>query len=175
MEIPAGGLQAVCANPVATHTHTRCNIWFYGPSSDVEFSIFPSAASSWIQVNLGQTRKVTGIVIQGCPQYDYWVTKFKLQHSMDGLSWTDYTADGEVSEPHFNIIQKVTAILLLNHMVRLINGPGWREMSVRYQSICWPLIPDLRVKDLSHILDESNQRNLLKCAYVNFFFFIDYL
>lgn len=129
MEIPAGGLQAVCANPVATHTHTRCNIWFYGPSSDVEFSIFPSAASSWIQVNLGQTRKVTGIVIQGCPQYDYWVTKFKLQHSMDGLSWTDYTADGEVSEPHFNIIQKVTAILLLNHMVRLINGL-WLEGNV---------------------------------------------
>ncbi|XP_036973174.1 macrophage mannose receptor 1 [Acanthopagrus latus] len=54
-----------------------------------------STSSSWIQVNLGQTRKVTGIVIQGCPQYDYWVTKFKLQHSMDGLSWTDYTADGE--------------------------------------------------------------------------------
>lgn len=51
-------------------------------------------------------------------------------------------------------------------------GSGSREMSVRYQSICWPLIPDLRVKDLSRILDESNQRNLLKCAYVNFFFLI---
>ena len=110
-----------------THTHTQSNIWYYGWSSDVEFSIFSSAASSWIQVNLGQTRKVTGIVIQGCPQYDYWVTKFKLQHSMDGLSWTDYTADGEVSEqrrPHatFQHHSKVTAVPLLNHMVRLING-----------------------------------------------------
>ncbi|XP_074546917.1 uncharacterized protein LOC141805663 [Halichoeres trimaculatus] len=53
-----------------------------------------SVTSSWIQVNLGQTRKVTGIVIQGCPQSDYWVTKFKIQHSMDGATWTDYTADG---------------------------------------------------------------------------------
>lgn len=57
----------------------------------------PPATSSWIQVNLGQTRKVTGIVIQGCPQYDYWLTKVKLQHSMDGSTWTDYTADGAVS------------------------------------------------------------------------------
>ncbi|KAG7266658.1 hypothetical protein CRUP_028375 [Coryphaenoides rupestris] len=28
--------------------------------------------SSWIQVNLGQLRKVTGIVIQGCPLTDHW-------------------------------------------------------------------------------------------------------
>ncbi|XP_015231842.1 PREDICTED: macrophage mannose receptor 1-like [Cyprinodon variegatus] len=54
-----------------------------------------SASSSWIQVNLGQIRKVTGIVIQGCPQSDHWVTKFKLQHSVDGTSWKDYSADGE--------------------------------------------------------------------------------
>lgn len=58
----------------------------------------PPATSSWIQVNLGQTRKVTGIVIQGCPQGDHWLTKFKLQHSMDGATWTDYTTDGAVSE-----------------------------------------------------------------------------
>ncbi|KAA8584470.1 hypothetical protein FQN60_008255 [Etheostoma spectabile] len=55
----------------------------------------PSSTSSWIQVNLGQTRKVTGIVIQGCPQNDHWLTKFKIQHSTDGASWTDYTADGQ--------------------------------------------------------------------------------
>lgn len=57
-----------------------------------------TAASSWIQVNLGETRKVTGIVIQGCPQNDHWVTKFKIQHSMNGLTWTDYPADGDVSK-----------------------------------------------------------------------------
>ncbi|XP_047200502.1 macrophage mannose receptor 1 [Hippoglossus stenolepis] len=50
--------------------------------------------SSWIQVDLGQTRKVTGIVIQGCPHNEHWLTKFKIQHSMDGATWTDYTGDG---------------------------------------------------------------------------------
>uniref|UniRef100_A0A3B5JZX9 F5/8 type C domain-containing protein n=1 Tax=Takifugu rubripes TaxID=31033 RepID=A0A3B5JZX9_TAKRU len=54
----------------------------------------PSGTSTWIQVNLNQIRKVTGIVIQGCPQSDHWITKFKLKYSMDGASWNDYTADG---------------------------------------------------------------------------------
>ncbi|XP_024917706.1 macrophage mannose receptor 1 isoform X1 [Cynoglossus semilaevis] len=54
-----------------------------------------SPSSSWIQVNLGPIRKVTGIAIQGCPQNDHWVTKFRIKHSMDGNTWTDYTADGE--------------------------------------------------------------------------------
>ena len=58
----------------------------------------PSVTSSWIQVNLGQARKVTGIVIQGCPQNDNWVTKFKIQHSMNGADWHDYINDGAVSE-----------------------------------------------------------------------------
>lgn len=66
--------------------------------------MFPlSAVGSWIQVNLDQTRKVTGIVIQGCPQGDNWVTKFKIQHSTDGFTWTDYTADGAVSERVFEV------------------------------------------------------------------------
>ncbi|XP_068430349.1 uncharacterized protein [Clinocottus analis] len=67
--------------------------------------------SSWIQVNLGQTRKVTGIVIQGCPQNDYWLTKFKIQHSMDGTSWTDYTADGQFFPGASDGISAVTQLL----------------------------------------------------------------
>ncbi|XP_049459415.1 macrophage mannose receptor 1 [Epinephelus fuscoguttatus] len=51
--------------------------------------------SNWIQVDLTQTRKVTGVVIQGCPQNDHWLTKFKIQHSMNGMNWNDYTADGQ--------------------------------------------------------------------------------
>ncbi|CDR06146.1 unnamed protein product [Oncorhynchus mykiss] len=52
--------------------------------------------NSWIQVNLGEAKKITGVVIQGCPGADHWVTKFKIQHSMDGSKWTDYKDDGGV-------------------------------------------------------------------------------
>lgn len=54
------------------------------------------SANSWIQVNVGQLKKITGVVIQGCPSADHWVTKFKIQTSTDGLSWNDYSSDGGV-------------------------------------------------------------------------------
>uniref|UniRef100_A0A672LX26 F5/8 type C domain-containing protein n=1 Tax=Sinocyclocheilus grahami TaxID=75366 RepID=A0A672LX26_SINGR len=53
-----------------------------------------TSANSWIQVNVGQLKKITGVVIQGCPSSDHWVTKFKIQTSTDGLSWKDYSSDG---------------------------------------------------------------------------------
>ncbi|KAJ8402327.1 hypothetical protein AAFF_G00368160 [Aldrovandia affinis] len=54
-----------------------------------------TAANSWIQVNLGEAKKVTGVVIQGCPGSDHWVTSFKIQSSVNGIQWTDYISDGE--------------------------------------------------------------------------------
>lgn len=41
-------------------------------------------------------KKITGVVIQGCPTEDHWVTKFKVQISLDGVSWDDYKVDGNV-------------------------------------------------------------------------------
>lgn len=94
MGTPAGCLQeTVRTNPAGRiYISSLFNL-------HIEPSYSPPATSSWIQVNLGQTRKVTGIVVQGCPQNDFWLTEFKIQHSVDGTRWTDYTADGQVSEP----------------------------------------------------------------------------
>ncbi|KAJ8338950.1 hypothetical protein SKAU_G00357360 [Synaphobranchus kaupii] len=50
--------------------------------------------NSWIQVDLGEAKKVTGITIQGCPGADHWVTTFKVQSSTNEIEWTDYTEDG---------------------------------------------------------------------------------
>ncbi|XP_037106167.1 C-type mannose receptor 2-like [Syngnathus acus] len=49
-------------------------------------------STSWIQVNLGHVRKVTGIVTQGCPHTDQrsWVIDFEMKISLDGKSWTDH-------------------------------------------------------------------------------------
>lgn len=86
-----------CWMPSGTGTGHRQSLREKENRFDAGF-VSSAATSSWIQVNLNQIRKVTGIVIQGCPQSDSWVTKFKLQHSVDGASWTDYTADGTVSD-----------------------------------------------------------------------------
>lgn len=55
-----------------------------------------SLQDQWLQVNLAGTRKVTGIVIQGCPNQNNWVNTLKLQYSGDGDTWTDYTDYGQV-------------------------------------------------------------------------------
>ncbi|XP_078696106.1 putative carboxypeptidase X1 [Branchiostoma floridae x Branchiostoma belcheri] len=50
----------------------------------------------WLQVDLGEMMNVTGTIIQGrYHNYDQWVTSYKLQYSVDGLSWiTCASSDG---------------------------------------------------------------------------------
>lgn len=54
------------------------------------------AEGEWLQVNLTKTKRVTGVVIQGCPGQHQRVTSLKLQLSMDAATWINYTAVGPV-------------------------------------------------------------------------------
>ncbi|CAB1352006.1 unnamed protein product [Coregonus sp. 'balchen'] len=58
-----------------------------------------TTVNSWIQVNLGETKKVTGVVIQGCKDADHWVTKFKIQHNAVSCD----------AKPNFNFANEVPA------------------------------------------------------------------
>ena len=44
--------------------------------------------NQWIQANLLISKTVTGVITQGKQQRDQWVTKFKVQYSDDGVSFT---------------------------------------------------------------------------------------
>lgn len=54
------------------------------------------AGDEWLQVNMKETKRVTGVVIQGCPGKDQMVTNLKLQLSMDAATWINYSAVGPV-------------------------------------------------------------------------------
>lgn len=41
----------------------------------------------WLQVDLLAIKEVTGVLVQGHPQRDHWVTAFSVQHSVDGKWW----------------------------------------------------------------------------------------
>ncbi len=43
--------------------------------------------NQWIQADLGAVVIVTGVLIQGRSDLDQWVTKFKVEHSNDGVYW----------------------------------------------------------------------------------------
>ena len=44
--------------------------------------------NQWIQVDFGDEMKlVSGIMMQGRTDLDQWVKKYKVQYSVDGISW----------------------------------------------------------------------------------------
>lgn len=54
--------------------------------------------SQWLQIELRQVKKITGIVTQGAKSLgkEMFVTSFSLQYSDDGDSWNNYTDDEEI-------------------------------------------------------------------------------
>lgn len=48
-----------------------------------------SEKGAWLQLDLGAEKKVTGTVVQGCPDKDLRVTQYKVQHSKDGKKWNE--------------------------------------------------------------------------------------
>ncbi|XP_019622321.1 PREDICTED: lactadherin-like [Branchiostoma belcheri] len=50
-----------------------------------------SIIGQWLQVDLGEMKRVTGTVIQGRNRgAEQWVTSYKLRYSADGTVWTTY-------------------------------------------------------------------------------------
>jgi len=52
-------------------------------------------ANQWIQVALDSDTKLTGIATQGINGSYYWVTKYQLQFSDDGVNFDYYKAPGQ--------------------------------------------------------------------------------
>lgn len=46
--------------------------------------------NQWLQVDLGQKTRVTGIRTQGRSDFDQWVTSFTVSYSDDGVNFTPY-------------------------------------------------------------------------------------
>ena len=51
-----------------------------------------SDINQWLQVNFIEPRLVTAVETQGRGDYDQWVTRYVVKHSVDGINW--YIVDG---------------------------------------------------------------------------------
>ena len=51
-----------------------------------------SDKNQWVEVNLYRQTVVTGVNIQGNPSSDKWVTKYKVEFSLDHAMW-EYVLD----------------------------------------------------------------------------------
>lgn len=62
---------------------------------------------SWLQVyNMGlDPMHIEGVVTQGHPDYDDWVTHYQVQYSIDGTAWLYVNGD---STPQVRVLSKDT-------------------------------------------------------------------
>ena len=49
----------------------------------------------WVQVDLLQVIRITGVATQGRNRFDQWVTTYKIQYSNNGVNWQTYKEDGQ--------------------------------------------------------------------------------
>lgn len=61
---------------------------------------------SWLQVYMGlDPMHIEGVVTQGDPYRDYWVTHYQVQYSIDGTAWLYVNGD---STPQVRVLSKDT-------------------------------------------------------------------
>ncbi|XP_072033086.1 uncharacterized protein [Amphiura filiformis] len=51
------------------------------------WSAFTNDANQWVQVNLLSQKEVTGVITQGRQDADEWVTRYRVQYSVDAINW----------------------------------------------------------------------------------------
>ncbi|NXA06306.1 DCBD1 protein, partial [Sapayoa aenigma] len=55
----------------------------------------PGTEASWLELDLGTRRNVTGIITKGSSeQHDYYVTSYRVSSSRDGKNWRPYRGSG---------------------------------------------------------------------------------
>lgn len=50
-----------------------------------------NGSDAWISVDLGSTKRITGMVIQGSPTTNAWITKYKVLFSQNNTDWKPIT------------------------------------------------------------------------------------
>lgn len=76
------------------HFHTKASSHAWTLSSQY------TDMGQWLQIELKQVKKLTGIVTQGAKSLgkEMFVTSFSLQYSGDGKHWNHYTEDEGIPE-----------------------------------------------------------------------------
>ena len=49
-----------------------------------------NSAGQWLQVDLGEVKVLTKVATQGRPNYDQWVTSYKIALSKDAIQWKTF-------------------------------------------------------------------------------------
>ena len=54
--------------------------------------------NQWLQIDFHRQILVSGVVIQGRPDVYKWVTRYKVEYALDGVSWENVTDESNTAE-----------------------------------------------------------------------------
>ena len=57
--------------------------------------------NQWIQVTFYSKTEVTGAIVQGRPDADEWITRYKVSYSLDGSTWAFVLDDNNLVEVRY--------------------------------------------------------------------------
>ncbi|XP_019637229.1 PREDICTED: uncharacterized protein LOC109479680 [Branchiostoma belcheri] len=105
----------------------------------------PLDLSQWLQVDLGWMHPISGVITQGRPDRDQWVTSYKLQHSIFGDQFTTivdlFTGLDKVFTANSDRDTEVTNLLdepIITRFVRFWPQTWFNWISMRVEILrCW--------------------------------------
>ena len=62
-----------------------------------------SDKNQWVEVNLYRQMVITGVIMQGNPSSDKWVTRYKVEFSLDHAMWKNVTDEYGITEVSLKI------------------------------------------------------------------------
>ena len=77
------------------------NVIASGPrlNTNGQWSAGSQDSNQWLQISLFRQTNITGVVLMGHYSYNYYVSRYRVEFCLDGVSWdnvTDQSGDAEV-------------------------------------------------------------------------------
>ncbi|KAM7452301.1 EGF-like repeat and discoidin I-like domain-containing protein 3 [Porites harrisoni] len=103
------------------HAAIQARLYFEAaPGKAGSWSAKYNNLDQWLQIDLGSKHEVTGLATQGRNGYDQWVTKYKVQYSVNGVNFQYYMEQGQAAIKEFvgNADQDTVVYQKLSHAIK---------------------------------------------------------
>lgn len=78
------------------------------------------SVGQYIQFDLGGKRMVKGVATRGSESHNSWVTKFKIQTSMDGTTWNVESNEMDANFDKTTIVKTLLPIAAVAKYIRIV-------------------------------------------------------
>ena len=86
--------------PDSQITYSSGSIIFPGPrlNTNGHWTAGSHDSNQWLQISLFLQTNITGVVLMGHPSSNYYVTGYRVEVCLDGVSWENVTDENDDAE-----------------------------------------------------------------------------